>query len=416
MTKQPRTPSPKAAAEIARTKLRSHERKLLVDYAGSLNMPSVYSPLMMQVNSMVMALPWCESLSESDVTDLIIGVGIDFQEDQDVEDGLLTDSLSEILAGRLEQAIETFSKPYTVYFSLPGLEQFGEFTEELSSEISISSVVQPPPQSAPAKNNINNRLLGLALGSDTSFQRITTLQIKRVGYGASYLHAPVTSEAISIAKRCAFVLKLSEVVTTQYFQRPSQCWMVNEITKQVIKVSLPDALATMLGQLSFNPEIFIRVRGGLLGPSIIAASDEERVVCIKEQLGKARQFFAQSDEAIGHIHTAIEWYEDSLLSQDQTIAFISACIGLESILGDANHIDEMTLRLADRYAFLLGRNRAEREQLSAEFRVIFKTRGRLVHARVSKLGNRDLSQLNSARAMLKRCLLKEVRPLFEFKS
>lgn len=360
---------------------------------------------------MVMALPWCESLSENDVLDLIIDVGIDFQDQHDVEDGPLTDALSGVLADSLASAIETFSMPYTVYFTLPGLQNFGEFTEQLSPEISIASVLKPPPQSAPTISN-QNKLLALAILGDKSPHRVTTLQIKRVGFASNSLHAPVTSEAISIAKRFAFVLKLSEVATTRYFQREAQCWMVNEVTRRIIKVNLPAALAEMLGQLCFNPDIFIQVRGGLLGPSMIADSDEEHVNCIKEQVGQVRQFFAHPDKAIGHIHTAIEWYEDSLLSQDQTIAFISACIGLESILGDANHIDEMTLRLADRYAFLLGGNRAEREQLSADFRVIFKTRGRLVHARVAKLGNRDLSQLNSARAMLKRCLLKEVRPLF----
>lgn len=67
------------------------------------------------------------------------------------------------------------------------------------------------------------------------------------------------------------------------------------------------------------------------------------------------------------IATAVEWYIDSLLVTNQTVALLEVCIGLEAILGDEEDMTEMTRRLCDRLAYTLGKSPEERKSLHAKY-------------------------------------------------
>ena len=95
------------------------------------------------------------------------------------------------------------------------------------------------------------------------------------------------------------------------------------------------------------------------------------------------------------------------MAEDQTIAYLAACIGLESIFGEKD-MSEMSKRLEDRYAFLLGNDREDRKKLAQEYREVLRIRGQLVHARVKKLPPRDYKALETAREMLRKTIAHEL--------
>jgi len=72
------------------------------------------------------------------------------------------------------------------------------------------------------------------------------------------------------------------------------------------------------------------------------------------------------------------------------MAFLAACIGLESIFGEKpSGMTELSRRLVDRDSFMLGKDRDERGKLARDFEEVLKVRGELVHARTSRLKAKD---------------------------
>jgi hypothetical protein len=68
----------------------------------------------------------------------------------------------------------------------------------------------------------------------------------------------------------------------------------------------------------------------------------------------------------------------------------------------------MTVRLAERYSYLLGHSVADRIQLREDFRKIFLKRGELVHARKTRLSLRDDWVVAKAQEMLQRLIRQEL--------
>jgi hypothetical protein len=100
---------------------------------------------------------------------------------------------------------------------------------------------------------------------------------------------------------------------------------------------------------------------------------------------------------------------DACYSDNQTLAYLAACIGLEALLGGGDeHLDDMSRRLADRYAYMLGKARSARQMLQSDYLEILKVRGRLVHARDSRLSGDALGSLERATNMLARVIRHEL--------
>jgi len=122
-----------------------------------------------------------------------------------------------------------------------------------------------------------------------------------------------------------------------------------------------------------------------------------------------RYFAARSDEDFGQIAAAIEWYQDSMWAENDTFAYIAACIGLEAVLGSGEeHLDSLSKRLADRYAFLMGKGRKEREELRAAYSSVLNLRGRLVHGKAARLDSKERPLLKKVQDLLLQLLWKEI--------
>lgn len=106
------------------------------------------------------------------------------------------------------------------------------------------------------------------------------------------------------------------------------------------------------------------------------------------------------EEYSGH-RSAIDWLMESHIAHNDTMSFLCACIGLEAILGDSNEqMSELSKRLADRYAFLLGRGPEARRKHRSDYEELLNLRGKLVHAKRVRLEQADGAFLVKARHML----------------
>lgn len=86
------------------------------------------------------------------------------------------------------------------------------------------------------------------------------------------------------------------------------------------------------------------------------------------------------------IRTSIEWFFDAITTQNESIAFLQRCIGLEAVLGD-NTKDRITDKLSDRYAYLIGDTASARNELKNEFIKVYNKRSEIVHGRDARLAS-----------------------------
>lgn len=85
------------------------------------------------------------------------------------------------------------------------------------------------------------------------------------------------------------------------------------------------------------------------------------------------------------IRTSIEWFFDAITTQNESVAFLQRCIGLEAVLGDKTTKDRITDKLSDRYAYLIGDTASARNELKAEFIEVYNKRSEIVHGRDARL-------------------------------
>ncbi|MES0290852.1 hypothetical protein [Citrobacter freundii] len=115
----------------------------------------------------------------------------------------------------------------------------------------------------------------------------------------------------------------------------------------------------------------------------------------------------ESKEAL-RIRAAIDWLVQSDVVDDETISFIQICMGLESVFGDDDNEGSLTTILADRCAYLIGKNIKDRREIKNLFRDIYRIRSKIVHGVRNHLSEKEEYLQHIARAFLSRSILKEI--------
>jgi len=107
--------------------------------------------------------------------------------------------------------------------------------------------------------------------------------------------------------------------------------------------------------------------------------------------------------------TAGRWLLSSYAGSDQLLQFVQATIALESLLGDEQMSRDVGVQklLANRVAYLIGRNSADRESLIKEFVEIYKVRSKLVHEGSSGIG-KNVAALGRLRQICGEVIKKEL--------
>jgi len=352
-----------------------------------------------------------DNLTEQDVTYFLTDVIVTFVfEVRHSRKGHFSDDensdLRKILINSLRDAIETLPWDIQVRFPLQRFSGFDKLDLKIGDSISLQ---EAPLTTVPGGNGLNP-LLQFSPASGCAW-----LCVDVRGYGTADPDTGAISNAITQAKQCLYFLQKfcfnfphdGEAFPDTYAALP------NELKP----IRLPNTLARHFGMLApLNDKLTIYDTSGagnlLAGKFRPAANSVERTAALDQRLHTAREYFRRRHhEDFGAIGAAIEWFIDSVTADNQTFAYIAACIGLEALLGYGEvteRMEAMTSRLSDRYGFLLGAGRSEREELSKTYLDILKLRGKLVHARSKRLTNAEQTSLRRVQQMLSNVIDKEL--------
>jgi hypothetical protein len=365
-----------------------------------------FAPLL----TMVLGLRNCQLLGSSDVLHFAIDHAVDenFVVNNGVHDS--SEESIELLATSLISFIESMPRACQLRISLPAFPNWGSFSISLAPGVKIvSNMSDDAVKTLRPLNELASRLLQppFVVGG-------ASLLLDVRGAAGSSADSASVSAGLSLAKLCSFLLLNTEALTLGVFQNPASAVITDTASDKAIKVGLPQKLAQHFGGVVPNQDR-IKVLDSSKSLTLLGAvereadTNEERITAFKELLSPASKIIRlHKNKKFSPLSTAIEWYQDSVLSEDQTMAYIAACIGLESIFGEKD-MNEISKRLEDRYAFLLGTDREHRKQLARDYGEVLRIRGQLIHARAKKLGQRDFNALKAAREMLRKSILHELK-------
>jgi hypothetical protein len=128
-------------------------------------------------------------------------------------------------------------------------------------------------------------------------------------------------------------------------------------------------------------------------------------------LTKPIQLIEFSGDEATRVKAAITWCFDSYTVENQTLAFLQVCIGLEALLGDMTYNGNLTETLADRCAYLISNNIKGRRAIKKNFKELYEARSKLVHGNATELDSNQLGHLNWGKSMLEFAIFKEMKHL-----
>lgn len=105
-------------------------------------------------------------------------------------------------------------------------------------------------------------------------------------------------------------------------------------------------------------------------------------------------------DANRQIISAGKWLLNSYGGSDALLSFVQATVVLEILLGEQNSTGEklgLTELLRNRCAYLVAKNRSEREEIKNKFDEIYNVRSKIVHTGKSRLKGREWYLLSELR-------------------
>lgn len=157
------------------------------------------------------------------------------------------------------------------------------------------------------------------------------------------------------------------------------------------KIELPLEICILLEKLSFKD------------------ANEEGVSKLLSCLEVPAKLIESNSEESVRIKAAIEWSFDSITAEDETMAFLKACIGLEALLGENEASPSLTETLSDRCSYLIATSIKSRKNIKERFKDIYKIRSKIVHGAINHLDRENRVQLEFARHFLRSAIRKEIQ-------
>lgn len=114
------------------------------------------------------------------------------------------------------------------------------------------------------------------------------------------------------------------------------------------------------------------------------------------------------EEGAESVRTAIEWAFDASANDNDTIAFLQVCIGLEALFGDSISNESLAASLADRCAYFISTNISGRKNIRENFRDLYVRRSKLVHGRRNRISDEDRYCLEWGKQALNYAIWKEI--------
>lgn len=350
-------------------------------------------------------------LSKSNVITIIFNLCFEFETEHQGRLGPLSDlnnaDLQVLLVDRIKSYFESLPRKYTLRIGLPSFPQWDITTYEISKSIRfVIEETQP------------NSLAVLMRQKTVSPHFGAYIEISASGYSDWSPDSLTASACLSLAKQSAFILITHGSCQRNFLQVRASATLTDETAGLTKEINLPDSIARCFGQLVPNEKellIYDNKSVTILGdPGRPAITNEEKTASFRYILHDVHRFFEAEDHPdFEGISAGIEWYQDSIFADNQSFSYIAACIGLEALFGSNNNIDNLSKRLADRYAFLLGKSRAERESMIKDYTDVLNLRGRLVHSKAARLNEKDSGLLFTARQMLLKAIWHELHAMYK---
>lgn len=400
-------------------KLKGKYLKPVVDFASALNFDRPFdwfvsleeSPIIEMITKL-----HSSHLCTSDALSLVATEGIAFMGSHDDESGALTEERNQVhfdeIVEILRTAIESLPMTYIVRVEVPEFPGDWPDTIRISDELTlVVGTAMPSPAPKGPKDGLPK----------FPSERLTYWEFRVSGYAGGGSQSAGITSCLSTIKLLAFKLVEAGVFFRCRRTMSVRSTITSELTGETEAFPLPHAMRQCLGNIAISHEkVFMFAR-----PSSHEISDESYVADHGEAGGERRQHIVLSESLAPVIRffgekgspdflnlcAAIEWYEDSLSAENQTFAYLAACIGLEAVLGSDESITGLSNRLADRFSFMLGHGRSERAELAQQYIDVLTVRGKLVHAKAARLSAKELSKLTVAQGMLLRVIRHELRIL-----
>lgn len=312
------------------------------------------------------------------------------------------------LVNALKNHIESFPRNYTICIELPGFDLDHTTKVQLSDRIALLTHTPLPKV---ARSIFQSKV-------QDKQGAVGYLELKLRGYASTTSESTLVGEACSLAKQVTFNMYRNDLFMLATSDKELRATITDHVNDKTTQLFLPHELQFCLGRLILNRNRMLqylpRRKPDNLTNAVAkqAESDDEVIAALNQNLEHVRTYLAASlHEDFPSVSAAIEWYQDSLSTQNETFSYLAVCIGLEAILGSDETMLGMSKRLADRYGFLLGRGRTERESLAKDYTQILDVRGKLVHAKSARLAPDERALLRKARAMLGKVISHEIEAI-----
>lgn len=287
------------------------------------------------------------------------------------------------LADKIITFYESLPHDYTIYYVVPtqGKPDLPDIT--LGPGIEIFNITKDHPLTKLSGYSKNHPTTLAALMSPSALSGNNifgvgsiVLSISVSGFADNSIDDEPIEEGLSTLKCLLYLGKLLHVFDDRNVNSPwgpvsSEIYLVDESIdkKELTPIAITDELSKHLPSLALVPKV--------------KDQNDSRI----KNLMIIGQFLSAPSNDVNRapIATAAEWAFDSETTANQTVAFIQMCIGLEAVLGDEKTEEALSKTLADRCAYLLGKNPQSRKLIRSRFKKMYDHRSKLVHGRKVKL-------------------------------
>lgn len=378
------------------------------------------------------AKPWKDVLGESEFYRLLWRhvfrvadqIPDDFEgELSDFNDGK---TLGEMAAG-VRAALECIPGEYHVYVPMARVRSIEQAEIALTDSISlVDSAYDQTLRKALKDKGLTSGLMRALAGMDpmpTQIEDMRYLKIHGTGFCDWSPDSPVIRNSLSVAKQFLFAcLGSGALVGTAHVKAVG----LSLLNAPIVAIGITGEQETFISTLGFELSQFVHqlelgaalevpVYTGLkslLSPEMKAATSPEELRSAITSLMRVPIAFLSLDSADAiSVRAAMEWYIDAEASENESVAFLQRCIGLEALLGSGESRREVTERLADRYAYTVGKTESERGRLRSSFKAMYAHRSEIVHGRATKLSESHRAANSDARSMLLNTAWREMQSL-----
>lgn len=390
--------------------------EMIMAQPGKIDLVRILKSTEIHKDSLVPELPFTEaiafagkiqksyphSLSDGDVLRLIYdqvmsALQVKYGPESDSEgklDTLLAASEIEGMVRNIFQLFKTLPREYEFYFPLPNIEAL------------------PAGMTYRLSNNLAIRMMPIVSNSFLKVRTETTkhsphLKVRVSGYARDSLDSIAGVSALSTLKQgiqMGLLLGLFEKVTVGFFGQ-GLFGSYHHIPSEKIQIyDVHDK--GFIDQDTLVPIDLTYVFHSLRATQKMQGYFKSQQQNIP-QLVEYGRFMDLVNNNTNPLKAALEWAFDSGMAVNETISFLQVCIALECVLGRGAPHDNLTATLADRCAYLLGRNLSERNKIRKNFKKLYDIRSSLVHGRARKLTGIDKNFLEWGKVVLDSVIKKE---------